>query len=102
MTRSSIWSVSGKPVMTMNHVADGMGGAAFGELASALALRSGWDLGPQAIKWTWVITDREVEELKEQVELVFRRMSQTLLDRARADPTCAGMGTALTGAYTVG
>src|SRR6516225_933657 len=40
-------------------VADGMGGAAFGELASALALSSGWDQSPGAIKWTWIVTDRE-------------------------------------------
>jgi protein phosphatase len=83
-------------------VADGMGGAAFGELASALALSSGWDQAPGAIKWTWVVTDREVEDLKERVELVFRRIDEALLERARQDPACAGMGTTLTGAYTVG
>jgi protein phosphatase len=83
-------------------VADGMGGAAFGELASMLALRSGWDQQPGTIKWTWVINDREIEELKERVELIFRRIDQTLHERARAQPECAGMGTTLTGAYTVG
>src|SRR5689334_15776445 len=31
-------------------VADGMGGHAFGELASLLALRSGWDLGGDEVK----------------------------------------------------
>src|SRR5262245_922677 len=41
-------------------VADGLGGASFGELASSLALRSGWEQAPGAIKWTWIITDREV------------------------------------------
>jgi serine/threonine protein phosphatase PrpC len=83
-------------------VADGMGGAAFGELASSLALRSGWDQTPSTIKWTWIINDREIEELKERVEIIFRRMDQALLDRARAQPECKGMGTTLTGAYTVG
>jgi protein phosphatase len=83
-------------------VADGMGGAAFGELASMLALRSAWDQAPRAIKWTWIINDREIEDLKERVELVFRQMDQDLLERARADPAYAGMGTTLTGAYTVG
>jgi protein phosphatase len=83
-------------------VADGMGGPAFGELASSLALRSAWDQAPGAIKWTWIITDREVEELRERVEFVFRRMDEALLERARADPACAGMGTTLTAAYTVG
>jgi protein phosphatase len=83
-------------------VADGLGGEACGELASMLALRSGWDQAPGAIKWTWIINDREIEELKERIELVFRRMNKTLLERVRAQPECAGMGTTLTGAYTVG
>jgi protein phosphatase len=83
-------------------VADGMGGEACGELASMLALRSGWEQSPGAIKWTWIINDREIEELKERVELLFQRMNKTLLDRARAEPECTGMGTTLTGAYTVG
>jgi protein phosphatase len=83
-------------------VADGMGGMAFGELASLLALRSGWDLAPNLIKWTWIINDREIEELKERVELVFLRMDQALQERARRDPQTAGMGTTLTGVYTVG
>lgn len=83
-------------------VADGMGGAAFGELASMLALRSGWDQAPSAIKWTWIINDREIADLKERVELVFLQMDQALRDQARQEPATAGMGTTLTGAYTVG
>jgi protein phosphatase len=83
-------------------VADGMGGAAFGELASMMALRSGWEQSAGAIKWAWIINDREIEELKERVELVFRRIGQALLDRAQEQPECAGMGTTLTAAYTVG
>jgi PPM family protein phosphatase len=83
-------------------VADGMGGAAFGELASMLALRSAWEQAPTTIKWTWIVNDREVEELKERVEIIFRRMDQALLARARAEPACKGMGTTLTGAYSIG
>ncbi len=83
-------------------VADGMGGAAFGELASALALRSGWEQSPQAIKWTWIINDREIEELRERLEIIFRRMDRALQEQGEADPACAGMGTTLTGVYTVG
>jgi protein phosphatase len=83
-------------------VADGMGGTAFGELASMMALRSGWEQTPQTIKWTWIINDREVEELKERVELIFQRINQDLREHGEVDPDCAGMGTTLTGAYTVG
>jgi protein phosphatase len=83
-------------------VADGIGGSAFGELASMLALRSAWELAPNSIKWTWIVTDAEIEDLKERLSLVFRRMHEELLERARGEPAFAGMGTTLTGAYTVG
>jgi protein phosphatase len=83
-------------------VADGMGGAAFGELASMLALRSGWEQSAGAVKWTWIINEREIEELKERVEIVFRRIGQALLNQAQVQPETAGMGTTLTGAYTIG
>jgi protein phosphatase len=83
-------------------VADGIGGAAFGELASMLALRSGWEQVANAIKWTWIVTESEIANLKERISLVFQGMQEDLLARARQEPACAGMGTTLTGAYTVG
>jgi protein phosphatase len=83
-------------------VADGMGGAAFGELASMIALRSGWEQSPGTIKWTWIINDREVEDLRERLEIVFRRMDEALRLEALIEPASAGMGTTLTGVYTVG
>jgi protein phosphatase len=83
-------------------VADGMGGMAFGELASMLALRSGWEQSPNAIKWSWIINDREIEDLKEWAQLFFQRMDETILERARLEPETAGMGTTLTVAFTVG
>jgi protein phosphatase len=83
-------------------VADGLGGAAFGELASMMALRSGWDQATDAIKWTWIINDREIDDLKERAELVFRRINESLQEQARQAPERAGMATTLTCAYTVG
>jgi protein phosphatase len=83
-------------------VADGIGGAAFGELASMLALRSGWEQAPNLIKWTWIVTESEINDLKERISLVLQQMHEDLLERARREPACAGMGTTLTGAYTVG
>jgi protein phosphatase len=83
-------------------VADGMGGAAFGELASMLSLRSAWEQTPNALKWTWIVTDAEVVDLKERISLVFQQMHEDLLEQARLDPALRGMGTTLTGAYTVG
>ena len=83
-------------------VADGIGGKAFGELASMLALRSGWEQVTGAFKWTWIVTDSEIANLKERVGLVFRQVHEELLEQARQQPAYAGMGTTLTGAYTVG
>jgi protein phosphatase len=83
-------------------VTDGVGGAACGELASMLALRSAWDQAPGAIKWSWIITDREIEDLRERVGLVFQRINQALFQRIEEEPACAGMATTLTGVYTVG
>jgi protein phosphatase len=83
-------------------VADGIGGSAFGELASMLALRSAWEQTPSAMKWTWIITEAEVEDLKERISLLFRRMHERLLEQGRQDPAYEGMGTTVTGVYTVG
>jgi serine/threonine protein phosphatase PrpC len=83
-------------------VTDGLGGAAFGELASMTALRSAWEQASNAIKWTWIITDAEIAEFRERVELVFRRIHEDLLAQGREDPDRIGMGTTLTAAYTVG
>ena len=73
-------------------VADGMGGAAFGELASTLALRTAFDLGHGAVKWIFKVNEKEIEELKGQIETILRLVHKTLIERAQADPNLAGMG----------
>ena len=40
-------------------IADGMGGHAFGDLASYLALRTGWDLGEGEVKWAVKVNEHE-------------------------------------------
>ena len=62
-------------------VADGMGGAAFGELASLLALQSGWDLGLRDVKWTVKVDDAEVRELMQKADAYYREIDRAL-DRA--------------------
>jgi protein phosphatase len=83
-------------------VADGLGGEAFGEMASMLALRTAWDLGTSEIKWTLSVSEKEVEELKEKAEVYFRLIDKALIQQARVKPEVAGMGTTMTAAYTVG
>jgi PPM family protein phosphatase len=83
-------------------VADGMGGAAHGELASTLALRSAFDLGHSAVRWIFRITDEEIQDLKEQLDAILQLVHRELVERATADRNLAGMGTTLTGAYLIG
>ena len=83
-------------------VADGIGGAAFGELASNLALRTAFELGHGAAKWIFKVNEQELEELKGQIETILRLTHQSLMERGRNDPDLKGMGTTLTGAYAIG
>jgi protein phosphatase len=83
-------------------VADGLGGHAFGELASFLALRAAWDLGSNEIKWTVKVNRRESDELKQKVAVLFGLLDKALQSAAQAQPRLAGMGTTLTACYTTG
>jgi serine/threonine protein phosphatase PrpC len=83
-------------------VADGVGGAAFGELASMLALRTGWELTGKAFKWNFNPSQAELEEMEEAanvyMQLIHRRIQKEAESKGRYD----GMGTTLTCALTMG
>ncbi|MFO0952064.1 MAG: protein phosphatase 2C domain-containing protein [Isosphaeraceae bacterium] len=83
-------------------VADGIGGHAFGEIASFLALRTGWDLGQDEVKWPLKVNEREVKELRRKARVFFRLIDRTLHAAAAQRPRLTGMGTTLTIGYTVG
>jgi serine/threonine protein phosphatase PrpC len=83
-------------------VADGMGGRHFGELASLLALLTGWALGGDEVKWPVKVNDREDDELREKAGVFFERLNRAILDEIGRNPRLAGMGTTLTVAYTAG
>jgi protein phosphatase len=83
-------------------VADGIGGHAFGELASFLAMRTGWDLGQDEVKWMVKVNEREVKELRKKARVFFRLIDRTLHAAAAERPRLAGMGTTLTLCYTTG
>jgi protein phosphatase len=83
-------------------VADGMGGMAAGEVASSMAITIAVNLCLNNPRWAMRITD---EVAREQMEILRKRISQidcVLTERAKADPALAGMGTTLTGAYSLG
>jgi protein phosphatase len=83
-------------------VADGMGGAAAGEVASSLALTLGTELTIGDAKWPLRLDADEVARLERRVHSYFARIDEAVTSRAQATPGLRGMGTTLTVAYTVG
>jgi protein phosphatase len=83
-------------------VADGMGGCNFGEIASLLALRIGFELGGSEIKWPVRVNERETEEFREKAEIFFRMLDEALHAEIRGNPRLTGMGTTLTLCYSIG
>ncbi len=83
-------------------VADGMGGAAAGERASALAVESVEEFTLNTLKWFFHLGKSDesllLDELRESLEAADR----SVFDQAEADHRLAGMGTTLTMAYSVG
>lgn len=83
-------------------VADGMGGAARGEVASRLAISTLAHLGLQFGKWNLRINPQIAREVTERAERFYQRVGQAVIEEARADPSKTGMGTTLTGAFSAG
>jgi protein phosphatase len=83
-------------------VADGMGGAAAGELASRMVLEKAWELANQASSWIMRLRDMSAQQVRERVDAYAAELHGMLLDRGEADPRLSGMGTTWTSAYVVG
>jgi serine/threonine protein phosphatase PrpC len=83
-------------------VADGMGGAARGEVASRLALSTLAHLGLQFGKWNLRINEEIAREVTARAERFYQRVGEAVIEEGRADPSLAGMGTTLTGVYSAG
>jgi PPM family protein phosphatase len=83
-------------------VADGLGGHAFGEIASFLALRVVWELGGSEINWPIKMNRRVSEELELKAAVLFRLLDKALQSAAKVQPQLSGMGTTLTVCYTTG
>jgi protein phosphatase len=88
-------------------VADGMGGAAGGEVASATALASAIRLVEAAPKWALRLEDpatreAEIQQMWERGRGYLAGIHAAVKKLAAADPSLAGMGTTFTSAFTVG
>jgi protein phosphatase len=83
-------------------VADGIGGSAFGEVASRLALEAVWDLSLRQVRVSLKVNDHEATDLAAKAERGFNLIHESLVEHAEHDPRLAGMGTTLTAVHTIG
>jgi PPM family protein phosphatase len=82
-------------------VADGMGGAAAGERASALAVESVEQFVLNTLKWFLHLGGTEEHALLAELRHGIERADRAVYERARDDVSLHGMGTTLTMAYSV-
>jgi len=88
-------------------VADGMGGAAAGEVASREALVEAFRLILRSPKWLLTLNDpttreSEIQAFFDRTKIYVAGMHAALLRHGQSDPSKAGMGTTLTVAYSLG
>ena len=83
-------------------VADGMGGAAAGEVASQLAISTLVNLVLHTPDWIMRIGDAEAKEVMRRMTDRFQLVDANLREQAEIDPSLAGMGTTMTLAASVG
>jgi len=83
-------------------VADGMGGAAAGERASALAVESVEDFALNTLKWFLHLGKAEESELLSELRQSLELADRAVVDEAEANARFNGMGTTLTMAYSIG
>lgn len=83
-------------------VADGMGGAAAGERASALAVHSIEQFALNTLKWFFHLGGKGESVLLDELRQSVEAADRSVCDAAEANYEFAGMGTTLTVAYCVG
>lgn len=83
-------------------VGDGLGGAAFGDVASAAALRMVWEMGVAEEFWPTQDGEQALRILRERGTRYVERIHEALTEHAKSDPAYRGMGTTITAAYAFG
>jgi protein phosphatase len=83
-------------------VADGVGGAAAGEIASRTAIHALVDLVLDTPDWIMRLDDPLAGEVLARMERRFQQVREVLVERAKADLTLRGMATTMTVACTLG
>lgn len=83
-------------------VADGMGGAAAGERASALVVEGLETYVLDALKWFFHAGERADGERNREIRKALNWLDRLVITEAQADRRQAGMGTTLTSAFSLG
>lgn len=83
-------------------VADGVGGAAAGEIASRTAIHALVDLVIETPDWIMRLDEPLAREVLERMERRFQQVREVLVERAKADPALRGMATTMTVACSLG
>jgi serine/threonine protein phosphatase PrpC len=83
-------------------VADGMGGAAGGEVASSLAIRTLLNLIFDTPDWIISSDQHHAEQVMQRMAERFRQIDERLIEKADGEPALRGMGTTMTLACNVG
>jgi serine/threonine protein phosphatase PrpC len=83
-------------------VADGVGGAAGGEIASRTAIHALVDLVIETPDWIMRLDEPLAREVLQRMERRFQRVREVLVERAKADPSLRGMATTMTVACSTG
>ena len=83
-------------------VADGVGGAAFGGIASRLALRTTWELAGRAVCSIMRTDALDVQEVKRRADAYAVAIQRAFREEGEICPELAKMGTTWTSAFIVG
>jgi len=83
-------------------VADGVGGAVAGEIASRTAIHAIVDLVIETPDWIMQMDEPLANEVLARMERRFQRVREVLIERAAADPGLRGMATTMTVACSLG
>ncbi len=83
-------------------VADGMGGAAGGEVASRLAITTLINIVLHVPDWILRLDEEHAQKVMRRAASYYRKVKEKLAQEARLKPELRGMGTTMTGAYSLG
>ena len=82
-------------------VADGMGGAAGGEVASSMAISTLVNIFLDVPDWIMQLDDDRATEIMRRAVSYYKKVDTALSERAAADPILQGMGSTMTLGYSL-